>query len=69
MFPNCFYRCLGNRCGTIESIERGDQEPEQIKLLSMKNSILETEHEQGSYKAEENEKDNSIMQFSCAQAF
>ena len=47
----------------IESIERGDQEPEQIELLDMPNqrtSVLEIEHEQGSYKVEEIEKDNSI---------
>ena len=65
MFPNCLYRCPGNRCGTIDSIERGDQEPEQIELLNMRNSILETEHEQGSYKGEETEEDKSIYDQVC----
>ena len=63
MFPYCLYCCTGNRCGTIESIERGDQEQEQIELLdttNQRNSVLEIENEQGSYKAEEIEKDNSI---------
>ena len=53
------YRCTGNRCETIDSIERGDQEPEQIELLNVRNSILETEHEQGSYKGEEIEENKS----------
>ena len=65
MFPNCLYRCPGNRCGTIDSIERGDQEPEQIELLNMRNSILETEHEQGSYKGEEIEEDKSNDEQVC----
>ena len=68
MFPNCLYRCPGNRCGTIDSIESGDQEPEQIELLNMRNSIIETEHEQGSYKGEEIEEDKSNdehKQFVC----
>ena len=65
MFPNCLYRCPGNRCGTIDSIERGDQEPEQIELLNMRNSILETEHEQGSYKGEEIEEDKSNDENVC----
>ena len=62
MFPYCLYRCTGNCCGTIESIERGDQEQEQIELLDLTNqrcSVLEIEHEQGSYKVEEIEEDNS----------
>ena len=49
MFPYCLYCCTGNRCGSIESIERGDQEQEQIELLYMtnqRNSIIETEYEQ-----------------------
>ena len=65
MFPNCLYRCPGNRCGTIDSIESGDQEPEQIELLNMRNSILETEHEQGSYKEEEIEEDKSNDEQVC----
>jgi len=50
-----FRNICGNCCGTIESIERGDQEQEQIELLDLTNqrySVLEIEHEQGSYKAE-----------------
>ena len=57
MFPNCLYCCPGHRCGTtIESIERGDEEQEQIELLDMpnqRNGVLEAEHEQSSYKGEE----------------
>ena len=60
MFPDCLYCCPGNRCGTIESIERGDQEPEQIELLDQRNSVLVTEHEQGSSKGEEIEENKSI---------
>ena len=62
MFPNCLYCCPGNCCGTIESIERGDQEQEQIELLDMTNqrsSVLEIEHKQGSNKEEEIEEDKS----------
>ena len=80
MFPNCLYRCPGNRCGTIDSIERGDQEPEQIELLDMpnqRNIVLQIEHEQGSSKGEEIEElrideqvcpncnDNSLGSYYC----
>ena len=56
-------RCPGNRCGTNDSIEMGDHEQEQIELLDVPNqtkSILETEHEQGSYKEEQIEEVKSI---------
>ena len=63
MFPNCFYRCLGNRCGTIEAIERGDQDLEQIELLDMpnqRNIVLQIEHEQGSSNGEKIEEEKYI---------
>ena len=68
MFPNCLYRCPGNRCGTIESIERGDQDLEQIELLDMpnqRNVVLQIEHEQGSSKGEETEEDKSNYDQVC----